>query len=82
MNLNSNAKEVNNWHVNQTPSCGNIKSLILLDRQLYIVAYYTVVRYIICYPYGSISPGRGKLSFFGSSAVTKQFDFFNFSQLF
>ena len=47
VNLNSNAKEVNNWHVNQTPSCGNIKSLILLDRQLYIVAYYTVVRYML-----------------------------------
>ena len=38
--------------------------------------------------YGSISPGRGKwskcgiFSFFWSSALTKQFDFSNFSQLF
>ena len=42
-NLSSNGKDVNNWHVNQTPSCGNIKSLILLD----IVAYCTVVRYML-----------------------------------
>ena len=38
--------------------------------------------------YGPISPGRGKWSkcgifnFFWSYAVTKRFDFFNFSQLF
>ena len=39
-----------------------------------------------CHTYGSISPGRGKWLksgiFFCSSAVTKRFDLFNFSQLF
>ena len=41
-----------------------------------------------CHTYGSISPGQGKWSkcgiflFFWTSAVTKWFDFFNFSQLF
>ena len=40
-----------------------------------------------CHTYGSISPGQGKWSkcgiflFFRTSAVTKRFDFFNFSQL-